>query len=71
MKFPSKYINTTNHCLLGTSWPFRGCEVKMHSDGFDCNCQKRPRIKCTHINSVELGILGVSYKEFKIESVCA
>lgn len=66
MTFEHKYINTQNHWLLGTVWPFRGCEVSMNQNGFECNCQKRPRQKCRHIKSVEMGIFGVNAKEYAI-----
>jgi hypothetical protein len=65
--FQSKHIDTASHIFLGTKWPFRGCEVDMYVEGFVCNCQKQPRIKCNHIKSVELGILGVNSKEFKTD----
>lgn len=57
--FISKSINTQDHLMVGTTWPFRGCEVEMHNGGFSCNCRKRLTYKCNHIKSVELGILGV------------
>lgn len=57
--FQSKSINTQNHHLVGFTWPFRGCYVEMHNDGFSCNCKTRLTYKCNHIKSVELGILGV------------
>ena len=66
MIFQNKHIDTASHIFLGTKWAFRGCEVDMSTDGFACNCQKQPRFKCNHIKSVELGILGVNFKEFKI-----
>ena len=71
MIFESKHINTTKHIFLGTIWQFRDCKVEMVPEGFSCNCQKKPRLKCKHIKSVELGILGVNLKEFKIEPICA
>lgn len=67
--FESKYISTQNHYMVGTIWPFRGCQVEMHTDGFSCNCKKRPRFKCNHVKSVEFGILGVNAKEYNLESV--
>lgn len=66
MIFGHKYINTSNHWLLGTVWPFRNCSVTMHPEGFVCDCQSRPRQKCKHIQSVEMGIFGVNAKEYKI-----
>jgi hypothetical protein len=64
--FQSKNINTTSHIFLGTAWKFRNCQVEMVSDGFACDCQKKPRFKCNHIKSVELSILGVNCKEYMI-----
>jgi hypothetical protein len=69
MKFQNKHINTENHHLLGTIWPFRGCQVEMRIDGFSCNCKKRHLVKCYHVKSVELGILGVNAKEYRLEPV--
>jgi len=69
MIFQSKHINTKNHHFVGIVWPFRGCQVEMLSEGFSCNCKKRAVVKCNHIKSVELGILGVNAKEYKIESI--
>ena len=69
MIFQHKHINTNNHWLVDTIWPFRGCSVTMHHDGFSCDCQKKPRIKCKHIKSVEMGIFGVNYKGYKLESI--
>ncbi len=66
MVFEHKYINTENHWLLGTVWPFRGCKVEMHPTGFSCDCQKKPRQKCKHIKSVEMGIFGVNLKEYAL-----
>jgi hypothetical protein len=69
MIFQNKYINTVNHWLVGTKWPFRGCTVEMNEDGFICDCQKQPRQKCKHIKSVEMGIFGVNLKEYLIEPI--
>lgn len=69
--FMSKYITTQGHHFVGFVWPFRNCQVEMHSDGFSCNCKKQPRDKCNHIKSVEFGILGVNAKEYRIEPVRA
>jgi hypothetical protein len=66
MIFPHKYINTEGHWMVGTVWPFRGCSVIMDSDGFECDCQKKPRQKCKHIKSVEMGIFGVNLKQYKV-----
>lgn len=64
--FECKYIDTSKHIFLGTIWPFRDCKVEMVQDGFSCNCQKKPRLKCRHIKSVELGILGVGQKYYEL-----
>lgn len=69
MIFKSKYIDTNDHCFIGIKWPFRGCYVEMHPNGFSCTCQKKPRQKCKHIKSVEFGILGVNSKEYHLEPV--
>jgi hypothetical protein len=61
-----KSINMKNHHMIGTIWPFRGCQVEMHEDGFSCNCKKRLASKCYHIKSVELGILGVGQKYYEL-----
>jgi hypothetical protein len=61
-----KSINTESHYLIGVVWPFRGCEVEMHRDGFSCTCKKRMTYKCNHIKSVELGILGVGQKQYEL-----
>lgn len=65
--FESKSITTQGHHFVGFVWPFRGCQVEMHEEGFTCNCKKNARTKCNHIRSVELGILGVNSKEYRIE----
>ncbi len=67
MIFAHKYINTEGHSMVDTKWTFRGCFVTMHETGFSCNCQKRPRQKCKHIKSVEMGILGVGCAKYKTE----
>lgn len=64
--FVHKSINTQGHWMVGTQWPFRNAVVEMHDEGFTCNCKKRPTAKCNHIKSVELGILGVNAKEYKV-----
>jgi hypothetical protein len=69
MRFQTRNINTEGHYLIGTIWPFRSAQVEMHSDGFSCNCKKKPRDKCYHIKSVELGILGVDTKEYRLEPI--
>lgn len=67
----SKYITTQRHPFVGVVWQFRGCQVEMHEDGFSCSCKKTHREKCKHVKSVELGILGVNAKEYRIEPICA
>jgi hypothetical protein len=62
--FQLKSVDTRDHFFLGTVWPFRNCEVQMHTEGFTCNCKKHMQYKCNHIKSVELGLLGVSSKEY-------
>jgi len=64
--FECKHINTSNHALVGMTWPFRGCTVEMHDKGFICTCNKNGRFKCNHIKSVEFGILGVNAKEYSL-----
>lgn len=64
--FKSKSIQTKGHLFIGTVWQFRGCEVEMYKEGFRCSCKTNPRTKCNHIKSVEMGILGVNLKEFKL-----
>jgi len=66
MIFSHRYINTDGHWLLGTIWQFRGCKVEMHDTGFSCDCKKKQREKCRHIKSVEMGIFGVSLKEYAL-----
>lgn len=63
--FQHHKISTQGSHLVGTVWPFRGCEVVMHDEGFTCSCKKRLTIKCSHIRSVELGLLGVGQKYWK------
>jgi len=58
--FQHSKITTRGSYLVGTAWPFRGCEVVMHDDGFVCNCKKRLTCVCYHIKSVQLGLLGVN-----------
>lgn len=53
-------IQTQNHFLVGTVWPFRSAEVEMHDSGFTCTCKKRLTYPCNHIKSVQLGLLGVN-----------
>lgn len=65
-QFQSKYIDTATHVFLGAIWEFRNCCVEMSTDGFACDCQKKPRVKCNHIKSVELGILGVNCKKYAL-----
>lgn len=66
MIFSHKYIETYNHWMVDTIWPFRGCSVKMQNEGFLCDCQKNPKLKCKHIKSVEMGIFGVGIKDYKL-----
>jgi hypothetical protein len=41
MHFQHHKIETKGNHLIGTSWPFRGCQVVMHEDGFTCNCKTK------------------------------
>jgi hypothetical protein len=66
MRIASRKINFANHLMLGTVWHFRGCQVEMHPDGFDCNCKKNLKEACNHITSVEYGIYGVGLKPWCI-----
>lgn len=66
MFFSSKNIKTSDSFMIGTIWKFRNCQVEMFSEGFHCNCKKKPRFKCEHIKSVEMGILGVNCKQYRI-----
>lgn len=66
MIFPSKSIKTADHWMVGTIWPYRGCEVEMCREGFQCTCKVKPRTKCKHITWVEMNILGVNAVEFEI-----
>lgn len=66
MIFSHKYIDTRNHWMVGTIWAFRGCNVKMQDEGFECDCQKKPKLKCKHIKSVEMSIFGVGIKDYKL-----
>ena len=66
MIFPSKHIRTEHHHLLGSIWDFRNFRVTMIPEGFECNCKKNSKIKCYHIKSVELGLLGVDSKEYAL-----
>ncbi len=63
--FEHHKITTKGNWHVGTVWPFRGCEVEMHEEGFSCTCKKRPTTKCNHIKSVELGLLGVGQQYWK------
>jgi hypothetical protein len=63
--FQHRSINTEKHPFIGFVWPFRNCQVELHSEGFTCTCKKRLTFKCNHIKSVELGILGVGQKYHK------
>jgi hypothetical protein len=63
--FQHSKITTQGSHLVGTTWPFRGCEVIMYDEGFGCTCKKKPIVKCNHIKSVELGLLGVGQKYWK------
>jgi hypothetical protein len=63
--FEHSKITTKGNYLVGTSWPFRGCQVVMHDEGFACNCKKRLTFVCNHIKSVQLGILGVGQTYWK------
>lgn len=67
--FQHRSINTQGHQFVGTVWPFRGCQVEMHDEGFVCTCKKRLTFKCNHIKSVELGILGVGRTHYR-EPIC-
>jgi hypothetical protein len=58
-----RLINFANHHLLGFVWSFRGCSVELTELGFVCSCGKKD--KCYHIQSVELGLLGVGQKYYK------
>ena len=64
--FECKYIDTQNHFLIGMTWPFRDCNVEMHSEGLSCTCRKNAKYKCNHIKNVEFGILGVNAKEYTL-----
>lgn len=57
--FQHNKITTKGNWHVGTVWNFRSAKVEMHDEGFTCNCKKRPTVKCNHIKSVELGLLGV------------
>jgi hypothetical protein len=61
-----KNVRTENNFLVGTVWPFRNCQVEMHAEGFTCSCKKKTIYKCNHLKSVELGLLGVSSKEYQL-----
>jgi hypothetical protein len=63
--FQHRSINTVGNWIVGTTWPFRNCHVEMHEEGFSCTCKKRPIVKCNHIKSVELGLLGVNQAHHK------
>lgn len=64
--FTSKGIRTDGHHMLGITWPFRGYDVEMVSEGFQCSCKTKPKFKCKHIKWVEMNILGVNAKEFNL-----
>ncbi len=66
MIIASKYIQTEHHHMLGAVWNFRNFKVEMIPEGFSCNCKKNSKIKCYHIKSVELGLLGVDSKEYSL-----
>lgn len=57
--FRHNKINHIGNFLIGTTWNFRSCFVEMFEEGFTCTCKKRPVVKCNHIKSVELGLMGV------------
>ena len=57
--FPASLINTQNHWMVGTEWPFAKGTVTMHDGGFSCTCQKKPRRACSHIRNVKLRIYGI------------
>ena len=63
--FQHHKITTANNFHVGTVWPFRNCKVEMYEEGFNCTCKKRPMVKCNHIRSVELGLLGVGQTHYK------
>ena len=63
--FQHHKIETSGNCHVGTVWAFRAAQVEMHEEGFTCTCKKRPTVKCNHIRSVELGLLGVSQTYYK------
>lgn len=63
--FQHHKINTNGSWIVGTIWRFRSCQVEMFDAGFGCTCKKRPIVKCNHIKSVELGLLGVSQEHHK------
>jgi hypothetical protein len=63
--FQHRKITTAGNSHVGTVWTFRSCQVEMHEEGFNCTCKKRPIVKCNHIKSVELGLLGVGQTYYK------